>query len=114
MKFSIDGTTYELAQTKVTFAEAKAVERVTGHAWLAINKDPELRSSTDVIQAMIWISMKREQPELAFSDIDDIAIDSIEWDDESEGDAEKSVDPTEPVESPESPQADGQIESLSI
>lgn len=114
MKFTIDGETFELAQSKVTFAEAKAVERVTGHAWLAINKDPELRSSTDVIQAMIWISMKRSRPELAFSDIDDVAIDAIEWDDESEEVPGEPVDPTEPVEAPESLPVDEPTEALSI
>jgi hypothetical protein len=99
MKFTIAGTTYELAQSKVTFAEAKAVERVTGHTFQAIQSDPTVQQSTDVIQAMIWISMKRVDPTLSFSDIDDVEIDGIEWESE-----EPAPDPTELVASPESPQ----------
>jgi hypothetical protein len=97
MKFTIDGTTYEMAQSKVTFAEARAVEKVTGHTFQAINTSPDLRNSTDVVQAMIWISMKRAEPTLTFSDLDDIAIDDIEWDDESEDAA--SSDPSETASS---------------
>jgi hypothetical protein len=95
MKFTIDGTTYEMAQSKITFAEARAVEKVTGHTFQAINTDLNLRNSTDVVQAMIWISMKRSNPTLTFSDLDDIEIDGIEWEDDSEDAAE--ADPTEAV-----------------
>lgn len=97
MKFTIDGTTYEMAQSKITFAEARAVERVTGHTFQAINTDPDLRNSTDVVQAMIWISMKRANPTLTFSDLDDIEIDGIEWD--AEDDAAATPDPTQEASS---------------
>lgn len=91
MKFTIDGTVYEMAQSKVTFAEARAVEKVTGHTFNEINKNPEVQGSTDVIQAMIWVSMKRSDPTLLFSDLDDVAIDDIEWEVEPE---EGEPDPT--------------------
>lgn len=97
MKFTIEGTTYELVQSKVTFAEARAIERVTGHTFAAITSDPELRNSTDIIQAMIWISMKRAQPTLTFSDIDDVEIDGIEW--TKEDDDVAAPDPTQPAPS---------------
>lgn len=96
MKFTIDGTTYELVQSKVTFAEARAIERVTGHTFAAITSDPELRNSTDVIQALIWMSMKRVQPTLTFSDIDNVEIDGIEW---TKDDDETAPDPTQPAPS---------------
>lgn len=96
MRFTIDGTTYEMAQAKITFAEARAIEKVTGHTFQAINTNPELRNSTDVVQAMIWISMKRANPTLTFSDLDDVEIDGIEW---AEDDAPEPSDPTEPASS---------------
>lgn len=96
MKFTIEGKTYELAQSKVTFAEAKAIERVTGHTFQEIRSSKDVAESIDVQQAMYWISMKRVDPTLAFSDLDDIAMDEIEFPEEPE-----SSDPTEPVEAPE-------------
>jgi hypothetical protein len=99
MKFTISatGVTYELVQSKVTFAEARAIERVTGHTFTEITNNPELRDSTDVIQAMIWISMKRDEPTLTFSDLDDIEIDGIEW--SSEDDDVATPDPTQEASS---------------
>lgn len=96
MKFTIDGTVYEMAQSKVTFAEARAVEKVTGHTFNEINTSKEVQGSTDVIQAMIWVSMKRSNPTLLFSDLDDVAIDEIEWEADPE---ETEPDPTEAVPS---------------
>ena len=99
MKFEINGTKYELAQKDITFGEARAIEKVTGHAWQAIRTDVTLAQSVDVTQAIIWISMRRDEPSLAFSDLDAVEIDGIVWDDEPE---EADVpDPLEPVETPE-------------
>lgn len=98
MKFTIDGTVYEMAQSKVTFAEARAVEKVTGYTFKEISTNPAIQNATDVIQAMIWISMKRSNPTLLFSDIDNVAIDDIEWESDPEAD-EGTEDPTEPVSS---------------
>lgn len=97
MKFTIDGTAYEMVRSKVTFAEARAIEKVTGHTFQAISSDPEIANSTDVVQAMIWVSMKRVEPTLTFSDLDDIAIDGIEWETD-EGEA-APADPTETASS---------------
>jgi hypothetical protein len=106
MKFTIEGVVYEMAQSKITFAEARAVERVTGHTFQAINTTPDLRNSTDVVQAMIWISMKRAEPTLTFSDLDDVEIDGIEWDDEAEDDA-----PADPSETASSSPDDAETDS---
>jgi len=106
MKFTIDGESYEMAQSKVTFAEARAVEKVTGHTFQAISTNPEMRNSTDVVQAMIWISMKRSNPTLVFSDLDDVAIDDIEWEEEPEADA-----PSDPSETASSSPDDAETDS---
>jgi len=78
-EFIVDGRTYQMVESKFTFAEGKAIERVTGHTFQRIFRDEELRESLDVLQALIWVSMKRVTPELKFSDLESLAIDDIEW-----------------------------------
>lgn len=97
MKFTVNEKTYELVQSKVTFAEARAIERVTGHTFAEIMNNPELRNSSDVLQSMFWVSMKRAEPTLTFSDLDDVEIDSIEW--VAEDDDVVAPDPTQEVPS---------------
>jgi|SRR5882672_1625146 len=85
--FNGDTETYDLVIAGMTFGEARAVEKVCGVTFAEIMEKRELRSRIDVLQALIWVSMKRSHPTLTFSDIDEIAIDEIEWpDDETEGD----------------------------
>ena len=82
MKFTVSGTdydgTYEMIQERATFAEAKAIEKVTGHSFQALMKTPELQESMSVIQAMLWISMKRDHPTLTYAELDDFPMDAIE------------------------------------
>jgi hypothetical protein len=85
-----------MVDSKFTFAEAKALERVTGHTFQQISGDEEVRGSIDVVQALLWVSMKRVKPETKFSDLDELAIDDIEWivDEAAAGEP----DPTPPAE----------------
>ena len=94
-KFKVNGTTYEMVQDKVTFAEAKAIEKVTGHSFQEILNDAKVQGATDVTQAFFWVSMKRVDPTLTFGALDDIALDEIEWipDEDEPG-------PTQPAEEP--------------
>lgn len=79
MKFVVDGTEYEMVQDNVTFAEARAIEKQTGHSFQALMSNPELQGSMDVTQALMWVSMKRVNPTLLFSDLDDMQIGDIEY-----------------------------------
>lgn len=100
-KFVIDGTTYEMIESRFTFAEARAVEKVSGVSFQDVMDGGAKNASIDVTQALLWISMKRVDPTLTFADLDDVAIDEIEWpeDDEPEADAPDPTDaaPVAPV-----------------
>ena len=98
-KFSVEGQNYELVDSKFSFKEASDLERVTGFTINQIGSDPSVQGSITVLQAMVWVSMKRVRPELKFSDLDSLAIDEIEWEEEPET---SEPDPTQPgdVEEP--------------
>lgn len=100
-EFSIDGKTYQLVDSGWTFAEARALEKVTGHTFKAISADPDVRDSIDVTQAILWVSMKRVEPETPFSLLNDLAIDAIEWGAEEDDAEADEADPTPPVEAGE-------------
>ena len=92
-QFTIGDSTYDLVESP-TFAEARAVEKRTGHTFEAIKRDKAVRTSIDVVQAMLWISMKRKEPTLTFGALDDIEIAAIEWHVDEEP-AEEAPDPSE-------------------
>jgi len=86
--FTVEGVEYTLVQSP-TFGEARAIEKVTGKSFAAISTNPELQTM-DFTQALVWVSMKRVEPTLTFSDLDDLDIEilaSIQSEDASEGDA---------------------------
>lgn len=122
MRFVIDGTKYEFDENKVTFGEARALEKVTGQKFddLTDALDPpqrknpkgELEEATPditALQAFIWVAMKRTDPTLKFSDLDDVAFGDIEGvsdpDAETEGDESAAGDgsPTEGVVESQAP-----------
>lgn len=76
MKFTVGGAEYEMVQDNITFAEARAIEKVTGKAFQALMSDPNLMTM-DVTQALAWVSMKRVDPTLTFSDLDEVEIRSV-------------------------------------
>ena len=96
MKVLFDGEEFPLVQGKVTFAEARAMESLTGHTVAELERNPSLAESVTVIQAMAYISIKRVRPGVTFSDLDDAVIDeTVAVDEEPAEDA--TPDPTEPV-----------------
>ena len=95
MKVLFDGEEFPLVQGKVTFAEARAMESLTGHTVAELERNPSLAESVTVIQAMAYISIKRVRPGVTFSDLDDAVIDeTVAVDDETE---DATPDPTEAV-----------------
>jgi len=86
--------TYELVMSGITFGEARAIEKVSGQTFAKIMANPELRAEIGVLQALIWVSMKRKHPTLTFSELDDVAIDAIEWPEDpagAQGDADDAT-----------------------
>ena len=67
-KFEVDGVNYEFVQSP-TFGEARAIEKVTGTPFGAVDM---ARLSIDTVQALLWISMRRVNPDAAFEDIDGV------------------------------------------
>jgi hypothetical protein len=93
VKFEIDhpeyGGTYELLEDRITFAEARAFEKVTGESYMALQG---VQPTTDMLQAFLWISMKRQHPTLTFSDLEDIEIASVNFQDEESPDPPQGAD----------------------
>lgn len=94
--FTHNGTKHELLQANMMFAEARAVEKVTGHTFQEISDNKALRGKADVLQALLWVSVKRTDPTRKFSDLDTWRLDELEWiDDEATEDGEPAPDPSE-------------------
>jgi hypothetical protein len=66
MKFEVDGTEYTFVESP-TFGEARAMEKVSGVSFTDMAK-----VTVDTIQAQLWISMRRVNPDIAFDDLDDL------------------------------------------
>ena len=91
LKFSVDGVKHEFDATKLTFGEARAIEKVCGYPFGDFGshlRDGEMTT----MQAMVWVAMKRQQPDLEFSDLDDVSIGDVEIHGDDE---EGEPDPTE-------------------
>lgn len=73
MEFVVRGTKYEIDQDRLTFAEARAIERVVGLPFDKLDQ-----SSLTATQAMIWVAMKRADPALKFTDLDDLEFGDFE------------------------------------
>lgn len=96
-EFVIDGETYQMVGVdKLTFAEGDAIERVTGSTLDEIGGEGS--TPTRVVQALLWVSMKRRKPELKFSDLADLVIGDIEW---IEPEVADESDPTQPADAGE-------------
>lgn len=81
-----DEKRWDLDDTKVTFAEAKAAEHAGGFRWA--ERTGELtQGNVSALQAILWILRKREEPTLRFADLEDLDVDSV---DTEYGAAEKS------------------------
>ncbi len=102
LTFSVSGTKYELEVERVTFGEARRLEKITG---LPFGKlaDAMGDGSMEALQAFIWVAMRRVDNELAFEGLDDLAIADVEFAAEDKND-DTAVGPT-PV--PDSSEATG-------
>lgn len=87
MQFIVRGTKYELDQERLTFGEARAIERVTGVTF------DKLAGDIMSTQALVWVAMKRAEPTLKFSDLDDLTFGEFEM---LEDPPEVEADPTIP------------------
>jgi hypothetical protein len=76
VKFIVNGVKYEFDDEKVTFAEARAIQKAVGKTMGEIQKDP---GDVTAMQASVWIAMKRMDPSLRFADLDDMSVGDIEW-----------------------------------
>lgn len=90
--FTFGGERFELLE-RFTFAEGRALEKVTGYSGEQIVTDPTVRGRFDVMQALLWVSIKRRRPEFKFADLDDVAVEDIDW----------AADEPEPEAEPENP-----------
>jgi hypothetical protein len=98
--FTFDGEHFDLLDdTSLTFAEGRAVEKVTGRPL------SDQGESLDSMQALLWVSIKRRRPETKFSDLDDAPVAAFAWDevDEASEDAADEADPTGADEAPSTP-----------
>lgn len=86
---TIEGTKHSIDLDRLTFAEGRAIEKVTGSDFGDVVR---MRSLTGV-QALVWVTVKRTQPMLKFSDLDDWAINDVDFDMNAD-----EPDPTVPVE----------------
>lgn len=94
MKFSHgDGHQFEFDENRLTFAEARAVERVTG-VTMAEAMDAASKGSALALQAYMWIAMKRADPPLKFSDLDDMSLGDFTFTTDEPEQAESAPDPT--------------------
>lgn len=83
MKFKANGNIYEMDEKSITFAEGKALEKVSGVPFTGVAQ-AAVSGSLSALQGLIWIAVKRSDPGVKFDDLDDWAIDTIEFEDEGE------------------------------
>lgn len=92
MRINMEGRTAEIDQQRLTFAEGRAVEKVTGLSFVDFGKALGGGSVT-ALQALIWVAFKRSEPTLKFSDLDDWNMSALTT--EAETEPEAQVDPTQ-------------------
>jgi hypothetical protein len=71
-----DEQRWDLAETKVTFAEAKAAEKAGGIAWVKLEEELT-NGNVAALQAALWVLRKRTEPALRFADLEDLPIGSV-------------------------------------
>ncbi len=98
MIFTIDGVKHEFDEDKLTFAEGRALERVTGHSFGEMGEAAK-RGDLTTLQAFVWVAMKRAEPTLTFSDLDDRSIGDFTFEGTDDEPAEdEAADPTDAAE----------------
>lgn len=87
MKFIVEGVVYEaLTLETLTFAECRALEKQTGKTFQQVAVNPDLQGSMDVTQALVWLAMKRSNPDLTFYDLDEMVPGALETEDDKQED----------------------------
>ncbi len=73
LTFTVEGKPHELDIDRLTFAEGRAVEKVTGVPYGTLMSGLG-DGSLEALQGFLWVAMKRTQPELKFADLDSVAV----------------------------------------
>lgn len=61
----------------VMFAEARAIEKVTGSTFKE-TMDQLVAGSMEAVQAFVWIAFKRSDPGMKFSDLDNVPLTDVD------------------------------------
>lgn len=77
MQIIIKGESFEFDPNKLTFNEAKSIEKATGLKFGKFGEDLA-EGSTSAIQAYAWVLLRRNNPELRFDDLGDFELGSLE------------------------------------
>lgn len=94
IRFTVNDQTVEFDESKMLFAEARAIESVTGQTFQDAMTQIQAGSFT-ALQAFVWVAFKRSNPALKFSDLDDWNIGDLDVsvpDDDEAADAGPLVD----------------------
>lgn len=106
MKFIVDGVDYEYNEDHISFAEAKAVEKKGGMTLAEIGDTKYL--PTQVMQAMIWVGMKRQRPTLLYDDLEEMDIGEVRF----KSDAPDPADEGEEAAAGEAPDPTGAVAAI--
>lgn len=71
-----DEKRWDLAEVKVTFAEAKAAEHAGNFTWRKLEQELT-DGNVEALQAAVWVLRKRDEPTLRFADLESLPIDSV-------------------------------------
>ena len=98
MKITVDGDqTFHIALQRITNVEGMAVERATGmlfKEWFAGLKQGSMLALT----GLVWIAMKRTQPDLRFSDVEFSTLDVDQGDEQAAAEADPKDEGSKPDE----------------
>jgi len=105
VRFVYDGTKYEIEPHRLTFGEARAFEKASGHTMSEMATAGGLQD-VGAVQALFWIAMRREDKDLRFSDLDDMNMGDFEQlpDDEAAGDEAVEGEPAGPTPAGDEPE----------
>jgi len=101
LRFIHEGTKYEINPERMTFREARDFRKATGYGVTQIG-DAVKAGDEGVLQGLFWLAMRREDPPLRFSDLDEMPMGDFEEIGDDEAPTEEvEVDPTSPDGEPE-------------
>jgi len=92
LKITANGVTYEFDPDRMTFAQGRDIEAVTGEPIAAFGENLK-RGDLTALQALVWAAARRTQPDLDFSDLDDWVVGELDIDSD---DADAEADAADP------------------